>query len=211
MSATADAAAETCMGGRLGTRRGWSKPDIKNVVRRGTALILKDFAEKAWIVRRFGRWQVRREIRALGRLQGLRGIPACHGWVSPCGILIERVQGERITRWHLRAPAEIARMLARLEKLVNDLHARGIVHLDLRKRDNILITDSGMPLIIDFNASICFEAGSLAARLVLPLLRRIDTSAVLKWKSRLAPELLTAAEKRRHRIMSVARRLWIFS
>lgn len=211
MSATAGAAATTSLGGRLITRRGWSKPDIKNVVRRGTTLILKDFAEKAWIVRRFGRWQVHREIRAFKRLQGLRGIPVCHGMVSPCGVLIERVQGERITRWRERAPADIARMLERLESLVNDLHARGIVHLDLRKRDNILITDSGLPRIIDFDASICFESGSLPARFVLPLLRCIDTSAVLKWKSRLAPELLTAAEKRRHRIMSVVRRLWIFS
>ncbi len=211
MSATADAAAKPCMGERLITRRGWSKPDIKNVVRRDNVLILKDFAEKAWIVRKIGRWQVHREIRALIRLQGLRGIPKCYGQVSPCGILIERVQGERITRWRLRAPADVARMLARLESLVDELHARGIVHLDLRKRDNILITDSGMPLIIDFNASICFEEGGLAARFVFPLLRRIDTSAVLKWKSRLTPELLTAAEKRRHRFMSVARRLWIFS
>ena len=102
-------------------------------------------------------------------------------------------------------------MFERLDRLVEAIHSRGIVHLDLRKRDNILITSSGQPRIIDFNASLCFQPGSLLGRLLLPLLRRIDTSAVLKWKSRLAPDLLTAKEKRRHRRMSLARRLWILN
>ncbi|MBI1951578.1 MAG: hypothetical protein HYS34_09485, partial [Acidobacteria bacterium] len=44
-----------------------------------------------------------------------------------------------------------------------------------------------------------------------PIMRRIDDGALLKWKSLLAPELLTARESARHRLMSRLRRLWIFN
>jgi hypothetical protein len=48
-------------------------------------------------------------------------------------------------------------------------------------------------------------------RILFPILRRVDEAAVLKWKARLAPHLLTPAETRRHRRMSVLRRFWIFN
>ena len=102
-------------------------------------------------------------------------------------------------------------MFEKLRSLVTQIHARGVAHIDLRKRDNILVTEDGRPCIIDFNASFCFDPASLGARFLFPILRRIDDSAVLKWKSRLAPELLTEAESARHRLMSRLRRFWIFN
>jgi serine/threonine protein kinase len=102
-------------------------------------------------------------------------------------------------------------MFERLTRLVDQIHARGVAHIDLRKRDNILIGRDGAPRIIDFNASFCFEPGSLGARVLFPFMRQIDTAALLKWKSRLAPGLLTPEETRRHRVMSFLRRFWIFN
>ena len=102
-------------------------------------------------------------------------------------------------------------MVERLEWLVDRIHERGVAHLDLRKRDNILVGPDGTPSIIDFNASSCFEPESLRARCVFPILRRIDQAAVLKWKAYLVPDHLTPAERRRHRRMSLLRRLWFFS
>jgi len=102
-------------------------------------------------------------------------------------------------------------MFKRLADLVDQIHARGVAHIDLRKRDNILVTQDGRPCIIDFNASFCFDPAGPGARILFPILRRIDDSAVLKWKSRLAPELLTRKEAARHRFMNRLRRLWIFN
>lgn len=189
----------------------WTKADILRVSHEGSEAILKDYSGKSWPVRLFGRRQLRRERRALRRLQGLSGVPIELGEVPPWGLLMEPVRGEPITRWRRRSPEEILPMVKRLVLLVDQIHERGVAHLDLRKRDNILVSRDGVPNIIDFNASVCFEPGSLGARLVFPVLRRVDRAAVLKWKSQLAPDQLTSAERRRHRRMSLLRRLWIFN
>ena len=211
MSNPIAAAAGPPMTVTLVRRGGWGKADIKAVSSQGDEAILKDFADKAWPVRLLGRRQIVREIRALTRLQGIEGVPACYGEAGRLGVLLQRVQGERITRWCRTSPLEAKPMFARLVRLVDAIHARGVAHIDLRKRDNILITTDGRPYVIDFNASFCFQPGSLAARWIFPLLRHIDTSAVLKWKARLAPGLLTREETRRHRLMSFLRRFWIFN
>ena len=189
----------------------WAKPDIKCVAYEGDRAVLKDFSDKSWPVRLLGRRQVIRELRALRRLHGIEGIPRCYGEAGACGILMDRNEGERITRWCRRKRSEVGPMFERLRELVGQIHARGVAHIDLRKRDNILITEDGRPCVIDFNASFCFDPAGLGARFLFPILRRIDESAVLKWKFRLPPELLTEAESARHRLMSRLRRLWIFN
>jgi RIO-like serine/threonine protein kinase len=192
-------------------RGGRGKADIKRVTRDRGQLILKDFSDKWWPVRLLGRVQIVREVRALRRLRGLSGIPDCHGPVGRYGVLMERMEGERITRWCASHPRQRDAMFDRLSRLVDLMHSLGVAHVDLRKRDNILIASDGRPNIIDFNASFCFTPRSLTARLFFPLFRFIDDVAILKWKARLAPDLLTDREWRRHRRMSVLRRLWIFN
>ena len=190
---------------------GWGKADIKSVPHAGGRAILKDFSGKSWPVRLFGRVQIRREARALNRLRGMKGIPALHGRVTKLGLLMEKVEGERITRWCHEHPGEVTEMFERLDGLVSQMHARGVVHVDLRKRDNILISPDGQPHVIDFNASFCLAPGSIRERIFFPMLRAIDFSALLKWKALISPGTLSPAEQRRHNRMSRVRRLWIFN
>jgi predicted Ser/Thr protein kinase len=196
---------------RVLKRGPWGKADILALGETGTEMILKDFSDKSRLVRWFGGRQLRHERRALRRLAGLQGIPAVLGALPPCGLLLEPMPGSPITRWRRRPVAEILPMLDRLEALVARIHERGIAHLDLRKRDNILVSDDGRPGVIDFNASVLFRPGSLASRIVFPWLRRVDHAALLKWRSLLLPDHLTPSERRRHRRMSRLRRLWIFN
>jgi len=190
----------------------WGKADILALGEgAATGMILKDFSGKSRLIRWFGGRQLRHERRALRRLAGIEGIPAVLGELPPCGLLLQPMPGSPITRWRRRPAAEIAPMLDRLEALVSRIHERGIAHLDLRKRDNILVGDDGRPGIIDFNASVLFHPGSLASRVIFPWLRRLDRAALLKWRSFLMPDQMTPSQKRRHRRMSRLRRLWIFN
>ena len=189
----------------------WFKADILRFQVDGGAVILKDFSSKSRLMRWFGRRQLRREQRALQRLRGLEGFPKVLGVVPPCALLLEPMHGGAITRFRRRREEEKAPLLEKLEALVAAMHARGVAHLDLRKRDNILVTDSGEPSIIDFNASVAFEPGSIASRLFFPLLRSVDRGALLKWRQFLLPDRLSEREQRRIRRQSRLRRLWIFS
>ncbi len=211
MTTTVATAADPRVQVRLVRRGARFKADIKSVEWGSARAILKDFAGKPWLVRLLGRMQIAREIKALDRLRGIPGVPACYGRWAGHGILLERVEGDRITRFCGARRDRIATMFARLESLIGAIHARGVVHLDLRKRDNILIDAEGRPGIIDFNAAVCFVPGGPAARRLFTLLRRIDTSALLKWKQRIAPELVAPSDRRLHRRMALLRRLWIFN
>ena len=56
-----------------------------------------------------------------------------------------------------------------------------MVHLDLRHRSNVRAAPDGRPVLIDFDSALRFRKGSLAERLLLPLLRRIDDRGLAKW------------------------------
>jgi tRNA A-37 threonylcarbamoyl transferase component Bud32 len=197
---------------RLLRRGGSFKADVKKVVLDGRPAILKDFAGKTWAARLLGRRQVARERRALLRLADVAGVPRLLGETGGgTGLLMTRMEGDPITAWLARHPEAAGPLFDRLARLVAVMHARGVVHNDLRKRDNILVRADGSPVLIDFNASVCLPLGSAAGRLLLGVLRRIDEGAIFKWKARLAPALLAPAEARWHRVLSVLRRLWIFN
>jgi RIO-like serine/threonine protein kinase len=93
-----------------------------------------------------------------------------------------------------------------LHRIVAAMHERGVVHLDLRQRRNILIRPDGTAAVIDFGAALCLRPGS-------PLLRRlarIDDSGVLKYKQRARPGSLTADEAARLARVERRRALWPF-
>ena len=188
-------------------RRGWAKSDIKRVSRDGLDAILKDYSDKNVFIRWLGRRQMRRETRALHQLAGIDGVPACFGeHQTGSGLLLEPMRGEPISLWQGRSAEQIVPMLARLEALVDAIHARGVAHLDLRKRDNILVAPDGQPAVIDFNASFGFRPGGLFHRLFFPVFRAVDLAALLKWKAHLLPDAMTADERKRHRRMIRLRR-----
>ncbi len=186
----------------------WSKADILLVeIDQGKAIV-KDFGRKILPVRWFGRWQIRREASIYRRLSGIPGVPRCYGRIGKNAMALEFVKGERISHWRRRElpPA----LFARLWKLIEEIHARGVVHIDLRKRDNILLSETGEVFIIDFNASFRFGPRGAAARWLFPALRKIDHFGFLKWKAALAPGQLSEAEKSSFQRMTFLRRFWIF-
>jgi predicted Ser/Thr protein kinase len=193
---------------RLLQQGSWGKADILLIEAGVRRAIVKDFRRKIWPVRWYGRWQIRRESSIYRRLTGVSGVPRYYGRIGKNAIAIEYIEGERISHWKRRElpPA----LFPRLWRLIEEIHGRGIVHIDLRKRDNILVTPAGDVYIIDFNASFRFLPGSPGGRWVFPLLRKVDHFGFLKWKAALAPSQLSDTERTDFQRMTFLRRFWIF-
>jgi hypothetical protein len=171
-----------------GSRR---NPDVLLVEHAGETLVVKDFAPRGVIVRAtLGRWIAAREARAYRQLEGHPAVPRFRGWIDPLAFAVEYRPGQRLST--ARAPELPADFLAQLETALGGMHARGVAHLDLRHRSNVLAAADGSPVLIDFGSAVCFRPGGAGARYVLPLLARIDRGALAKWRRKLAAAGRTA-------------------
>ncbi len=164
------------------SRGGWYKADVLLVRIDGRALVVKDFARKGPVVRRLlAPWLNAREASAYARLRDLDAVPRCLGAVDALALVIEYRPGRLMSR---RLVGELPpTFLPRLRRSVEAMHDRGVVHLDLRHRSNVLASEAGDPVLIDFTSALSLRPGSLLHR----LLSRIDRLALEKWERKLGP------------------------
>jgi len=164
------------------SRGGFANPDVLRIEHAGVLLAVKDFAPRAWLVRMtLGRWIARREQRAWRALAGHAAVPAYAGAVDALAFAVAYRGGRPLSRSVAReTPPEF---FARLDAAVAEMHARGVIHLDLRHQGNVLVGDDGAPVLIDFGSALVLPPGSKRARIACALLGRIDRSAVAKWRA----------------------------
>jgi RIO-like serine/threonine protein kinase len=150
------------------------------------AWVVKDFRR----VNPFVRWtwcifMVRRELRAFERLRGLRGIPQDAFRVNRFSLAYRYTPGAPIGKADpaLMTPA----FFEKLESLVREMHARSIVHLDMRYSRNVLVGDDGLPTLLDFQsyANLKFVPAFLHQ-----LLKNTDLSGVYKHWNKKQPGTL---------------------
>jgi predicted Ser/Thr protein kinase len=188
----------------------WNKADILLVELAEGRLAVKDYAAKNFLVRWIGAIQLAREVRAYRRLENFAGVPRFYRALDRNAIIIEYVGGIRLPKYHHRHGG-VPRVAERIKELLERVHERGIIHGDLRSRDNILVTEAGELYLIDFSSATVFEPGSWAQRALFPRLKRAEERALLKWKVALVPEEVTPQELESHRSFKRLRRLWPFN
>lgn len=120
-----------------------------------------------WLARRMAS----REIAALRLLRGIRGLPAEVQPYQAYGLTYEYVAGRP-----LPSCSQIPQgFFVRLDELLRDIHGRGVAHVDLSKRHNIIVGDDDRPYLIDFQISWIWppdSEGPRAPRLLPPFLGR---------------------------------------
>ncbi len=191
-------------------RGAWNKADILLVSAAEGEVAVKDYASKIPPIRWIGAMQLSREERAYRRLGGVSGIPRFYRRLDRNAIIMQYVGGTRLPKYHHRRGG-VPRVAERLSALLDQVHERGVIHGDLRSRDNFLVTDDGEIWPIDFSSAEVFEEGSWARRVVFPRLRRAERRALLKWKVLLVPDELSPEELAMHRRFKRVRRLWPFN
>lgn len=165
---------------------GSSRDPVVSLVSDGDrSFVVKDFAPRGPLVRWIlGPFLVWRELRAYRALTGHPDVPRLLGRIDACAFAVEYRPGLKMSRkLSATLPADF---LPRLETAIREMHARGVAHLDLRHRSNVLADGAGRPVLIDFASALCFRPGGLAARWLLPLFAWFDLRALEKWRTRLA-------------------------
>jgi hypothetical protein len=187
-----------------------AKADVLVVGVDGGTVIVKDFSGRRFWGRLLGRLQVRREVATYRWLEGVDGVPALIGTIDALGLAIERIDGERLAFAAL-SPGDGARHVAALREIVDAIHARGVVHNDLRGRENVILRRDGGLTVVDFAGSFHLRPGGLAHRLFFRRFVMADEAAFLKWKGLIAPGSYTPADEKFLRRFERWRLLWPFN
>jgi serine/threonine protein kinase len=163
---------------------GWGNPDVLLVESSLGSVVVKDFAPRTRYVRRWlGPWLLRREAQAYRRLDGLEAVPRLLGQIDGEALVLEYRPGVLLSRSLAgRLPPTF---LAELQTAIAEMHQRGVVHLDLRHRSNILAGEDGRPVLLDFASALRFDRSTWWGRVAVALLGWVDRRALRKWQVRL--------------------------
>ena len=190
------------------TRGHFGKPDLNQVEVGDLSLMVKDVRGKKFFLRwTLGLWLIHKEWMIYSRLVGIKGVPRPIERIDRFAFAMEFVPGRSI----LRGEPLPSSFFPALEKVLREVHGRGVVHMDLRHKGNILISEKGEPFLIDFNSSFAFKEKGILRRYLFPLLRWVDYGGLLKLKKRISPSLLTPDETAFLERFDRIRRLWIFN
>ncbi len=190
------------------TKGSFGKPDLNRVEVEGRTLMVKDVSRKNLFFRwTLGLWLIHKEWGIYSQLKGVQGVPQAIERIDRFAFAMEFVPGRPIERGEILPSS----FFLHLEQVLREVHKRGVVHLDLRHKGNILVSEKGEPFLIDFNSSFYYKEKGVFRRLLFPLLRWVDYGGLLKLKERISPSLMTSQEliflKRFNRL----RKLWIFN
>lgn len=172
----------------------------------GEQWVVKDFRARSFVVRNtIGRLLVRREWRALHKLDGLAGVPAAAFRIDAHALAYHFIPGMPLDR--VVEERKGPEFFLAFERLLGEVHSRGIVHLDVRNGRNVLITETGRAALIDFQSHL----GTAHLPGVLRRwMERFDMAGVYKHWERLHPQSLGETRAALLAGMNRWRRLWPF-
>ena len=193
--------------GLVSARRGsFGKPDLLQVKVGGETLMVKDVRGKDFLSRwTLGLWLIHKEWKIYSRLGGVKNIPRPVERIDRFAFAMEFIPAKSINRGERVSPF----FFSGLEQVLREIHSRGVVHLDLRHKGNILISEGGEPILIDFNSSFIFQEKGLPRRFLFPILRWIDHGGLLKLKERVSPSSMSPEELSFLKRFNRLRKLWI--
>jgi len=136
-----------------------------------------------------GRRTARNERSLLERLAGLPGIPALAGPVRALGPVLRHAVAREYVAGHPLGNREAVpdTFFHDLNRLLQGMHQRRTVYVDLHKRENIIVSERGEPYLIDFQISLTWLAW-LPSGPLFRILERSDEYHMMKHWARCRPD-----------------------
>ena len=184
----------------------WANARVDLVNINGCDWTVKDFSTRVWWVRNtVGRFLIRRELRVLKQLQGIEGISQDSFRIDAFAMATQFVPGTILAQIKTKeVPVEF---FPQLEALVQLMHSRNLVHLDIRGPKNLLLRPDGTPGIIDFQSSLSTR---WLPRFMCDILEDIDIGGVYKRWNLWQPQTLNDERRTILERSNRFRRFWLF-
>lgn len=160
---------------------------------KGQRLIVK--TPTGWgLFRILHRAMLRNEHRVYSRLGKIDGVPSCYGLLDGRYLVLEHIEGIPIRKAKI---SDRDLFFDKLLKLIKDLHALGIAHGDLKKKDNVLVVSGHRPCVIDFGVAVIKKQGFAPVNSYLyNIAKRFDFNAWVKLKTGLTTKDLVNTENK---------------
>lgn len=174
---------------------GGTRPDLRVVNTDSGKMIVKDFKKSDFLFRVIvGPILIRREFGAMRDLLEVKGIPKLAGKLDRYALAMEHISGTSLE--NIQQGVLSAEFYDNLKNIIDDMHAHGVAHCDLRSRGNVMLGNDGMPYVIDFAACVYRGRGiNPFTKWLFNQFVLADNNAVLRIKNRLSPEIMTSADK----------------
>lgn len=108
------------------------------------------------LLKYFHTLMLRHEYKVYQQLEGFSACPKCYGMLANTYLILEYIKSRPI-REH--RPARESGYYSSLFENIQALHQRRVAHMDLKKKDNLLVTKNEQPCLIDFGASVIYKPG----------------------------------------------------
>lgn len=171
----------------------------------GRRWTVKDFKQCPWITRVFiAPILLNHELKILKLLVGLEGVAQASFKIDAYAIAVQYIEGSSFDE----CPKDqiTVQYLTALDHLIENMHAKGIVHLDMRGRSNILIDSQGRPAIIDFQTALKTK---YLPKFLRVFLERLDLSGSTKKWLQCQPAYVSKERLAEYERISWWRKLWI--
>ncbi|NNJ97254.1 MAG: hypothetical protein HKP12_08840 [Gammaproteobacteria bacterium] len=108
------------------------------------------------LARRFHKKMLRHEYAVYQQLGDFDGAPTCYGLIDNQYLVLEYVDGRTI---RTKRPLDEDEFHRKLFSHIRTMHARNVAHMDLKRKDNLLVRGNEMPCILDFGAAVIKKKG----------------------------------------------------
>lgn len=123
---------------------------------------------------------LRHENHVYEKLANFEGCPECYGLVDNRYLVLAYVDGHPIRK---KQPENHAGYFTKLFELIEDMHRFQVAHMDLKKKDNLLVSSNDKPCLIDFGTAVIKKPGFHPLNAFwFNLAKRFDYNAWIKHK-----------------------------
>ncbi|HMA99315.1 MAG TPA: hypothetical protein VKO38_07690 [Wenzhouxiangella sp.] len=99
---------------------------------------------------------LRREYRIYRQLDGMSGFARCHGLFHDHFLVLDYIPGSDFRNASL---SDHSAFFEQLLEIIQAMHQRGIAHGDLKRKDNLRVSENGSPVILDLGTAVRLKPG----------------------------------------------------